>query len=98
MSRVAIVKKRFISSETNTIAKASLLTCQFSTPRFLYLAGSQAAISVSCIPRDVSSINVRTGSRRFDTKVSLTCGRICNVELRVCVMLMNSTGVAWAAF
>ena len=70
---------------------------QFSTPSPLYRAGSHAAISVSWIPLDESSIKVRIGSLKFDTNVSLTLGRRCSVAARVCVMLIYSIGTTLAA-
>jgi len=78
------------------------LTCHFSTPNPLYLAGSQAGISVSCTPPPSppaeSSTSVKIGSRRFVTSVSFTLGRRCKVAARECDILINSIGGAWAAF
>lgn len=50
------------------------------------------------MPDEESSINVKSGSRKLETKVSSTFGRKCNVAARVWDMLMYSIGAALAAF
>ena len=78
---------------------ATRLSVQLSwypaTPRSSYRYRSQAAMSVSWMPGEVSSSRVRMGRRLFVTMLSPTLARNRFVAVRVCSIDMNSVTSAW---